>query len=108
MPNLPIGQRGEALRLLGLKDPVENSDIVSAYRRLARQHHPDLGGDPEVFRSLTVAREVLLADARSEPGTAAKSTVGRSVEVRQRPSRRLLGGLGRRLGRKGGKRRQLD
>ena len=108
MPNVPIGRRDEALRLLGLKDPVESSEIVSAYRRLARQHHPDLGGDPEVFRALTVAREALLADARSEPGTAAKSTDGRSVAGRQRASRRLLRRLGRRLSRKEGERRHLD
>jgi molecular chaperone DnaJ len=108
MPNLPIGERGEALRLLGLQDPVEHSEIVSAYRRLARQHHPDLGGDPEAFRSLTVARELLLGDACSEPGLSVRSTAGRAVAARQRPRRRFRRGLRRRLGRKGGERRHLD
>ena len=108
MPTLPIGQRREALRLLGLQDPVEHSEVVSAYRRLARQHHPDLGGDPDAFRSLTVARDVLLADACSDPGESARSSAGRSVRVRQRPSRRFLRGLRRSLGRKGGTRRHLD
>jgi hypothetical protein len=108
MPTLPIDQRREALRLLGLQDPVGRSEVISAYRRLARQHHPDLGGDPDVFRSLTVARDRLLSDARSEPGASARSTAGRSVKVRQRPGRRFLRGVRRRLGRKGGERRHLD
>ena len=108
MPSLPIGQRREALRLLGLQDPVEQSEIVSAYRRLAQQHHPDLGGDPDVFRSLTAARDLLLVDARSDAGESARSpAAGRSVTVRRRPSRRLLRRLRRRLGRKGGERRDL-
>lgn len=105
---LPIGHRREALRLLGLQDPVEKSEVVVAYRRLARQHHPDLGGDPETFRSLTVARDLLLADARSDAGDRSRSPSGRSVTVRQRPSRRLLRGLRRRLGRRGSERRDLE
>ena len=108
MPSLSIVQRREALRLLGLQDPVEPSEVVSAYRRLARRHHPDLGGDPDAFRSLTVARDRLLADARSDAGRSAGEPAGRSVVVRQRPGRRLLRRLRRRLGRKGGERRDLD
>lgn len=108
MPTLPIGQRREALRLLGLQDPVEQSEIIAAYRRLARQHHPDLGGDPDTFRSLTVARDLLLTDARRDAGEGTRPPAGRSVTVRQRPSRRFLRGLRRRLGRRGRKRRDLE
>ncbi len=108
MPTLPIGQRREALRLLGLQDPVEESEVAAAYLRLARQHHPDLGGDPDTFRSLTVARDLLLADARSDAGESTRSPAGRSVTVRQRPSRRFLRGLRRRLGRRGRERRHLE
>lgn len=108
MPSQPSGQRREALRLLGLQDPVEQAEVVSAYRRLARQHHPDLGGDPDAFRSLTVARDLLLADARSDAGVAARSPAGRSVTVRQRSSRRFVRRVRRRLGRKKGARRDLD
>ncbi|WP_342674245.1 DnaJ domain-containing protein [Nitriliruptor alkaliphilus] len=100
-------QRHEALRLLGLQEPVEDSEVVSAYRRLARQHHPDLGGDAEIFRTLTVARDLLLAP-NGDAGGAARSPAGRSVTVRQRPSRRLMRRLRRRLGRDGGQRRDLD
>jgi curved DNA-binding protein CbpA len=108
MSTLPIGQRREALRLLGLQDPVEPSDVMSAYRRLARQHHPDLGGDLDAFRSLTMARDQLLADARSGPGVSARSTADRSVTVRQRASRRFLRGVRRCFGRNEGERRHLD
>lgn len=108
MPSLSIGQRREALRLLGLQDPVEETEVVSAYRRLVRQHHPDLGGDPDVFRLLTVARDLLLADARRDAGESSGSPAGRTVRVRQRPSRRFLRRLRRRLGRDGGERRDLS
>lgn len=108
MPIIPTGQRREALRLLGLQAPVEQSEIVAAYRRLARQHHPDLGGDPDTFRSLTVARDLLLADAQSDVGETTRSPAGRSVRARQRPSRRFLRGLRRRLGRRRGDHRHLD
>jgi len=108
MLSIPIGQRREALRLLGLQDPVGQSEVVSAYRHLARQHHPDLGGNPDVFRSLTVARDMLLAEARNDAGDSARSPAGRPVAVRQRRGRRLLRRLRRRLGRKGGERRDLD
>lgn len=108
MPIHPIGQRREALRLLDLQDPVERSEVVAAYRRLARQHHPDLGGDPDTFRSLTRARDLLLADERSDAGERTSSPAGRSVTVRQRPSRRFLRGLRRRLGRRGRKHRHLE
>lgn len=107
MLSLPMSRRGEALRLLGLQDPVVASEVISAYRRLARQHHPDLGGDPDVFRSLTVARDLLLAHTRSDAGERAGSSAGRSVTVRQRPSRRLLRRIRRRLGRRGSDRRDL-
>jgi curved DNA-binding protein CbpA len=108
MPHRPIGERGDALRLLGLRDPVDRAEVVSAYRRLVPQHHPDLGGDPDAFRSLTVARDVLLADARTDPGENARTPAGRSVTARQRRRRRLLRRLRRRLSRNTRERRHLD
>lgn len=33
--------------------------MKSAYRRLAKQHHPDLGGDPEQFKIINEAYDVL-------------------------------------------------
>ena len=31
----------------------------TAYRAAAAKHHPDRGGDPELFRRLTAARDLL-------------------------------------------------
>jgi hypothetical protein len=107
VPPVPTRQRREALARLGLQDPVERSEVVSAYRRLARQHHPDLGGDPDTFRALTVARDRLLVDAHGGAGGSTTSSGGRSVTVRRRRSRRILRRLRRRLGRKGEERRDL-
>ena len=43
---------------LGIHDPAPTEEqINAAYRRLAAQHHPDRGGDIEMFRSLTRHRD---------------------------------------------------
>lgn len=55
--------REEALRVLALATTADVHDVKRAYRRLARQHHPDLGGDPEVFQELQQAYERLADDA---------------------------------------------
>lgn len=38
--------------------------IGDAYRAAAKQHHPDVGGSPEYFRTLTAARDLLLQQAQ--------------------------------------------
>jgi hypothetical protein len=50
----------EALRLLGLEQGASREAIKRAYRRLAKAHHPDLGGDPEAFHRLDAAYRLLL------------------------------------------------
>lgn len=48
----------EVLGLVGIpRDRLNLEGLTSAYRQLARVHHPDLGGDPERFRELTDALE---------------------------------------------------
>jgi curved DNA-binding protein CbpA len=70
--------REEALRVLRLPSTADPSMVKRAYRRLAREHHPDLGGDPATFHDLQRALERLAAD---EP----RST--RPRFTRGRPSR---------------------
>jgi molecular chaperone DnaJ len=45
--------------ILGVSHNASDEDIKRAYRRLARELHPDAGGDEERFKELTTAYEVL-------------------------------------------------
>ncbi len=44
---------------LGVKKDASADDIKKAFRRLARKHHPDKGGDEEKFKDVNEAYEVL-------------------------------------------------
>jgi curved DNA-binding protein CbpA len=45
--------------LLGVSRTASPSDIKAAFRRKAKDSHPDLGGDPEDFHLLKLAYDVL-------------------------------------------------
>jgi len=45
--------------LLGVAKTADANEIKKAYRKAALQHHPDRGGDPEKFKELSRAHEVL-------------------------------------------------
>jgi molecular chaperone DnaJ len=45
--------------ILGVPQDASDDEIKRAYRRRAREHHPDAGGDDEQFKELTAAYEVL-------------------------------------------------
>ena len=49
----------EHFRVLHLLPSAPPQLIDGAYRVLARLHHPDAGGDPEVMRRLNAARDAL-------------------------------------------------
>ena len=54
-------------RLLGLNRAASQSEIKSAYRRLARQYHPDVNPDPSAareFAHLTEAYHILMDPSR--------------------------------------------
>ncbi|WP_404331588.1 J domain-containing protein [Mesobacillus maritimus] len=46
-------------RVLGLSSTCTSEDIKKAYRTKVKIHHPDVGGDPEVFKQLKEANDVL-------------------------------------------------
>jgi molecular chaperone DnaJ len=52
---------------LGVKKDASPEEIKKAFRRLARKHHPDAGGDAERFKDINEAYEVLSdAEKRSQ------------------------------------------
>eukprot|EP00928_Gymnodinium_smaydae_P016268 TRINITY_DN16079_c1_g1_i1.p1 TRINITY_DN16079_c1_g1~~TRINITY_DN16079_c1_g1_i1.p1 ORF type:complete len:513 (+),score=186.33 TRINITY_DN16079_c1_g1_i1:67-1605(+) len=46
-------------KALEVEKDASESEIKKAYRKLAVKHHPDKGGDPEKFKEITRAYEVL-------------------------------------------------
>jgi DnaJ family protein A protein 2 len=52
--------------LLGVEKTAPEGDIKKAFRKLALTHHPDRGGDPEKFKELSKAYEVLSTPAKRE------------------------------------------
>jgi curved DNA-binding protein len=45
--------------ILGVDKNADQLQIKKAYRSLVKQHHPDQGGDPETFKKINEAYEVL-------------------------------------------------
>ena len=50
--------------VLGVSKGADTEDIRKAYKALAREHHPDKGGDPEKFKELSQAHEILSDDGK--------------------------------------------
>lgn len=60
--------------VLGVSIDADFAEIKSAYRKLARIHHPDLGGDATTFAQINKAYDVLSdADARKRYDQTGKS-----------------------------------
>jgi DnaJ family protein A protein 2 len=47
--------------ILGVSQTASLTEIRKAFRGLARRQHPDKGGDPEVFKAVTSAYEILVS-----------------------------------------------
>ena len=53
----------DAKLLLGLEKREDNIDTINlAYKKLARKHHPDLGGDIEEFQNINKAHKLILKE----------------------------------------------
>lgn len=72
---------GTHYETLGLAPDATPEQVKRAYRRLARKHHPDAGGDGEAFRRVQEAYETL-ADPESRRAYDRTSAAGRSRGAR--------------------------
>lgn len=55
-----LTQRKEARKLLGVTADIIDIEIVNRkYKLLAKSHHPDMGGDLEVFKAINNAHKML-------------------------------------------------
>ncbi|KUF80850.1 Chaperone protein dnaJ 2 [Phytophthora nicotianae] len=57
-PSKPV-DNNKFYEALGVSKTATAAEIKKAYRKLALKNHPDKGGDPELFKTITVAYEVL-------------------------------------------------
>jgi molecular chaperone DnaJ len=58
-PTTPVTDVPDLYELLDLPREASTEDVKRAYRRKAREHHPDAGGDEEAFKQVTHAYQVL-------------------------------------------------
>ena len=49
----------ELYKILEVSKNATKKEIAKAYRKLAVKHHPDKGGDEEVFKKVSGAYEIL-------------------------------------------------
>lgn len=56
--------------VLGLTTSATDDDVTSAYRRLAKQHHPDKGGDSKIFLKVRAAFDRLMGSGLTAPTSA--------------------------------------
>lgn len=76
-------------KILGVPRTATADEIKKAFRKLARQHHPDAGGDEAKFKEINEAYEVLSDDKKrklyDQYGTASENRIppgwGGSVNV---------------------------
>lgn len=82
---------------LGIAKGASSGEIKKAYRKLAVKHHPDKGGDPELFKTITEAFEVLSNDEKRELyDQGGKEAVEQGGMQSSDPFSAMFGGGGRR------------
>lgn len=59
LENLDVDGETHSYSVLGLKEGCTQEEVKKSYRRLARTHHPDKGGDEVKFREIQEAYETL-------------------------------------------------
>ena len=85
-----MAQTPDYYKTLGVPRDAKTEDIKKAFRKLARKHHPDAGGDEAKFKEINEAYEVLSVRCMTSMARLMK-TKSLMVEVgsRQRVATRL-------------------
>ena len=63
-PELEKDTRPYYLNLLGFRNKATNTEIKKKYRELILLHHPDKGGDPEMFKEIDKAYRSLMGNLK--------------------------------------------
>lgn len=85
--------REQAARLLQVALPCSDGQIKRAYRRLAREHHPDRGGDVRLFHQLQAAFERLAGEDIAGPVMATGRPSRTPATAPRTPSRSELAAI---------------
>jgi curved DNA-binding protein CbpA len=93
-------------KILGVSRGADRHAIQVAYRRLARRHHPDFGGDPEIMAVLNEAWAILGDTSRREmyDSSRARRTVATAPIITPEPAGPLAAAAERRRPRNSGAR----
>ena len=90
------GSRRKWLAVLGLPASADVAAVKKKYRELVKKHHPDIGGDSQMLRSVVEAYEGLTAPSggssteradvsrQDDPATSARWNVRRRMQSRLR------------------------
>lgn len=62
------------VRLLGLVEGYTLDQLKTAYRRKAHLHHPDRGGDPDIFRVIQEAYDELAKNFEPKSAPAGRTS----------------------------------
>lgn len=78
--------------VLGVERNATKKEIKAAYRKLSKSHHPDTGGDPQVFIQLQVAYEIL-SDIDTRAHYDATGSVGENTMPLKTAALNIIMGL---------------
>lgn len=79
--------RADALRILELGPDADLSAVKRAYRRLARERHPDAGGDAATFHELQLAFDRLVGSVQNSRRPITRSSRPRRADWAESPTR---------------------
>lgn len=79
--------------ILGLKKGATRDKVRAAFRRLSKQHHPDVGGDPRQFSALKGAHDLLVDEDRRKHWDKFGWDCGNEEQLRGAAMGALVGSL---------------